>query len=118
MATLTLDDIRESVEREFVSTKIQVGDVEVVMTNPIRMDKAARARLSASLKETVADDDDENKLDATFERMLGIIKAAIPDKTQANVLLKAIGDDMAIAMKILDAYMEEQKPGEASGSQD
>ena len=116
MATLTLDDIRESVEREFVSTKIMVGEVEVLMTNPIRMNKDQRAKLSASLN--AVEDKTKDTLDGQFERMLNIIKAAVPDKEQANVLLEGIGDDMAMALKVLDAYMEEQKPGEALGSQD
>lgn len=118
MATITLDDIRESVEREFVSTKIQVGGTEVLMMNPMRLAKAQRSKLSAALK-AAGDDaaDDEEALDAQFEKMLSVIKAAIPDVSQCKELIDAIGDDMAVAMKVLDAYMEEMKPGEASGSQ-
>ena len=116
MATLTLDDIRESVEREFVSTKIVIGDVEVVMTNPIRMTKDQREKLSAAMEGT--EEATKETLEGQFDRMLGIIKAAVPNKTQAKLLIDAIGDDLAVAMKVLDAYLQEQKPGEALGSQD
>ena len=115
MATLTLDDIRESVEREFVSTKIKIGEVEVVMTNPIRMSKEQRKKLSESMEGT--EEATKETLEGQFDRMLGIIRAAVPDKTQANLLVNAIGDDLAVAMKVLDAYLKEQKPGEALGSQ-
>ncbi len=116
MATLSLDDIRDSIEKEFVSTTITIGEESVKMVNPLRMAKDQRAKLSKTLKAASTGGDDESLEDA-FEKMIAVIRDAIPDAKQAKVLLDEIGDDMAVAVKVLDAYMEAMKPGEASGSQ-
>lgn len=114
---LTLDSLRAEIEENYGPVKIEGvpgGDVELV---PImRMKKEARqefSNISATLNSKEGDDVD---LNATVEKMNGLLRAVCASKTQADRLLKAIGDDGQLTQLIFEKYQEGTNLGKASDS--
>jgi hypothetical protein len=107
MANYTLDDIRSAADTKYASTDIQVGDTLVCLINALRLPKEKRAEL-------LAIQDDLDKDDADQEEILAkaIRTVAATDK-QADALLDAIGEDLAMLAQVFETYGKATQVGEA-----
>lgn len=110
-AQFTLDAIRQAADARYGHTEIVVDEnTTVKMLNPLRLSKAARAELSgiqAKLAEEGADQGD------IFREALLIVSE---DKGAAQLLLDAVGDDLAVLAEVFKTYTSGTSVGEASAS--
>lgn len=116
--TFTLDDIRAAAEAKYGSTDIQIGDTLVRLLNPLRLTKVKRTALVAAQKDLEAEEGDEEvevDQEAAFHAILRIVAET---EHQAEVLIDAVGDDLAQLASLFSMYSEGTQAGEASASQD
>lgn len=107
MATFTLDDIRTAAEAKYGATEIEVGNHVVRLLNPLRLTKAKRDELGTIQSELEADDADHEEL------MAKTVRIVAETETQADILLDAVGDDLALLAEIVNTYGEGTQAGEA-----
>jgi hypothetical protein len=111
MKTITLDSIREAVEAKYGSYDIEYAEGKTVrLLNAIRIDKSKRAQLmelQSALKEDGADQ---------VQLLADCIRAVADNKTRADELLKAVGNDLAMLIELFSAYSKATQVGEASAS--
>lgn len=111
MSTITLDDIRAAAEARYGSTDIDLGNGLIVrLLNPLRLSKTNRAGLSSLQEKLSADGADQELLLTEALRMV----AETPGK--AEILIDAIGGDLAVLAQVFSAYTEGTQAGEASAS--
>ena len=108
MSTLTLDAIREAAEAKYGSLDIEVGDKTVRLLNPLRLAKPKRDELM-KLQDGMKDEGvDQEKV------MRDMIRLAADTKTNGDLLIKAVGDDLAVMAELLAEYAKRTRVGEAS----
>lgn len=110
MSSYTLDDIRAAAEKKYASTDIEVGDTTVRLVNPLRLPKERRDALVAIQTELEKEESDQENV------LADAIRIAAETPKQAEVLLKEVGDDLAILATIFETYGEATQLGEASAS--
>lgn len=115
----TLDSLREEVEKEFAPVEITLPDDTVVVLRKVmrlpKKDRDAVLKKMRELSAIEADDDDEagNKIDLLTDKACEILML-VADNGRA--LLKELGNDTAVVMKVLEIWMETAQPGEAKPS--
>ncbi|ONI83500.1 hypothetical protein ALI22I_33955 [Saccharothrix sp. ALI-22-I] len=112
MSSFSLDDIRAAADRKYGSTDIEVGDTVVRLLNPLRMPKAQRDKLIGIQKEMEVEGEEVDQV-VVFQNA---IRTIAQTATQANALIKAIGDDLGVLAEVFERYTEGQSVGEASSS--
>jgi hypothetical protein len=112
VANYTLDDIREAAERKFGSTDITVNGEVVKLVNPIRLPKDKRSALLAKQAELDVPEAEAAELDQDAI-LTDCIRLVCESDHQANVLLAALGDDLAMKVALFEKYTGEQEAGEA-----
>jgi hypothetical protein len=112
VSSFSLDDIRAAADRKYGSTDIEVGDTTVRLLNPLRMPKTQRDKLVGIQKEMEGEGDEVDQV-AVFQNA---IKTIAESASQANVLIRAIGDDLGVLAEVFERYTEGQQVGEASSS--
>lgn len=123
MSTITLDSIRAAAEAKYGSYVIE--DLGVTLLNPIRLPRERRDELIA-LSSDISKDDEEETEEASSEaqekQLTKIIELVAATPEQANKLIAWVSTegyiDLGILEVIVSGYMESQKVGEASASQD
>ena len=106
----TLDSLREEIERQYAPVVLEVGDQDVTLTNLMRLPKKKRDLVMAKVELLNTDDDvDEDQDQIALDIIL-----AVSDKPV--LLKKALGDDLALIMKIVTVWMESTQTGEAESS--
>jgi len=116
MASITLDDLRASVEAKYAPYVIDLGDgKQVTLIQALRLPAAKRDRLMELQKTDDADADAESA-EASVEKIREMISLAATDGSAVGDLFAAIGDDPAFLFEILKAYGESSQLGEASPS--
>lgn len=123
MATITLDEIRASLDRKYGPTIIDLGnDRTCVLRAPIRLPKEDRRALRTlqeslnKLQEDREDAEGPDVEDELVEGLQGIFRVAAEDKATAEEFLAAAGDDLAVLREVLEMWQESTEPGEASPS--
>lgn len=111
--SITLDDIRSSIEAKYASFTLELGDGKTyVARNPLRLPKAKRDAL-VGLKEALAEDG-ADQYEIIAQTLVDVAESA----AGAKALLKEIDGDFAFLMGVFEAYMETTQAGEASASDD
>lgn len=109
--TVTLDSIREAVEKKYTSYDIELPSGKVVkLQNAIRISKENRQKLVDLQTELKAEGADQLAL------LSDCIRAVANSPALANELLKVIGDDLAMLAEIFGQYGTATQVGEASAS--
>lgn len=117
MATITLDDIRQAIERKYAPVVIEFGDGKsCTLRQALRLPKEDRARLRQLQENVNTEGETEEDLDAAMNALREIIRVAATSKTEANALLKAVGEDELVLTEILQKWTDDTQAGEASGS--
>lgn len=118
MASFTLNDIIAAADAKYGTTDIDLGEQTVVLINALRLSDAKRAELEAVQKRMSAaeDDESENADQAAMLRDALRIVAKTPD--QAEALIAALGEDLALLVEVFERYSKGTQAGEASPSVD
>jgi len=121
--TFTLDALREDVERKYAPVKIAVGKREVVLRHLIRMpkgDREAVVELLNKFKDAVSSGPEDKADDAVLDddALLELGKEIVAKvaKDHGDVLVEALGDDLALTIHVLETWMEATQLGEAQNS--
>jgi hypothetical protein len=106
----TLDSLREEVEKKYAPVSIELGDELAVELQPLlRLDKGPRTAVMEQLDRL----QETNDVDVMQDCAVQIIILASHDGQR---LVDAIGDDAALTMRVLEAWMDSTQPGEAGNS--
>lgn len=112
----TLDALREEVEREFAPIKIGLSDgTDATLKSMVRLPKKTRDAVLDTLGSLEDSGDSESADD--IQKMLDAatsILELVADK--GKQLTKEIGGDLALTMKVLEAWLAATQPGEARNS--
>lgn len=114
----TLDSLREELDREFAPLKFQDGNTEYVLRNVLRLGKTERKAVLEKLRDLETDDEDKDvDPDVALDAILFILATVADTKAKGEKLVKLIGDDLALAMKLMEHWTEATQPGEAEPSE-
>lgn len=116
--TFTLDAIRDVAERKYGATVIELNDdTSVELQSVLRLTGNDRKNVSTKLKEleelSGADEEDVED-DALVEIASDIL--LLVAKSNGKKLIREINGDLAVTMQVLEAWLEDTQPGEASTS--
>ncbi|MGW6624202.1 phage tail assembly protein [Nocardia sp. NPDC055002] len=117
--TFSLDDLRESVEKEFAPVRVNLSDTEsVVLRNLLRLPKKDREKVFELMDavEKAEGQDQASELEASGELALEVFLLVADDKALGKKLVTAIKDDLALTLKLFGSWMEATQPGEAERS--
>lgn len=108
---INLDEIRETADKKHGHTQVQVGDDIVTLRNVLRLTKQERKEL-AEVWELISSDDEneDNDLGDAIEKVLRKVASSAEE---ADLLLNAIGDDLAVLLEVFTEWSEETEVGEA-----
>lgn len=107
MSSYTLDDIRAAAENKYASTDITIGETKVVLVNAIRLPKEKRAALLAIQDKLEEEGSDQETV------LSDAIRTIAETDAQADVLLDACGEDLAMLATIFETYGKATQVGEA-----
>jgi hypothetical protein len=115
-----LDSLREEIEREYAPFVLQAGEQEFTLQSLLRVPRKVRDAVIERLKtldtkegkDVEVDDLDE---DGTVEAIQFILSSVTKDN-KGRGLIKVLGDDMVLLMKIMQKWQEATQPGEAQDS--
>ena len=108
----SLDSLREEIEKEFKPVQLEIGTKTVTLSNLMRLPKLKREKVLALMKEL----ENEEKLKIDLESIAVNILVEVSDNP--TVLRKALSDELALAMRVLNLWMEGTQTGEAESSSD
>lgn len=117
---VTLDSLREAVQRKYAPVAVQLSDgTEVVLRGILRLTKDERDKVTDSFGLVEALDDDQ-----TFEDLSEADRKELVDSVSEVLLLLAesrgsrlvseLGGDLPMLMQVLEAWVEASQPGEAA----
>lgn len=112
---ITLDTVRESIEKTFESTIFEGFGLEMELMNPMRLSDADRS----TLIDLTSDWKDKTE-EEVFQTVDQILTLVAKDKAIAKKYLAAAAKDAEgklIKMQIINLYFEELHVGEASPSE-
>ena len=111
----SLDTLKNDLDHEFAPVQIEVGGETVTLRHVMRLQKAERGKALDAIEATR--ELDTNTADG-IDEMLKQLKVVLGTVATGSgkVLTDAIGDDIALAMKVMDLWTERTQPGEASNS--
>lgn len=132
MPTMSLDQIRESVQRKYEPLVIPFpervlddaqedgGEPSYVVRERVcklvqvmRLDKDKRAELMNAQKAAGKDDDAQYDENRTLETLRKIVRIVAENKADVEALLAVVGDDLAVLSEIVTTYTEATSAGEA-----
>jgi hypothetical protein len=114
MSAFTLDNIRAAADAKYGSTDITVGDTVCSLLNPLRLPKEKRDEL-VGIQDRMNEEAGDDKLDQA-EGFESAIRCVAKTEHQADVLLGAIGGDLAVLAEVFETYGKATQVGEASAS--
>lgn len=110
----SLADLKADIDREFAPLEIDLGKGTVVLRNVLRLNSDERSIVVDAIK-TFSGDNENEDVNALFEAIRTVLKTVAKDN-KGETLVNLIGDDLALAMKIINLWTEATQPGEASNS--
>lgn len=113
----TLDNLRSDLEAKFAPIEIDLGKGEpIVLRNLMRLSSTDRQAVMAAVAVVQKPREEDETQD--IEELLGAIKVVIGlvAADRGKVLTDAIGDDLGLAMHIMQLWSEATQPGEAQNS--
>lgn len=118
---VTLDSIRNDLDAKYRPLEVDLGDGKppVTLVQLLRLPRDARralvAQQDARAKER-GDGDGEYNEDETVDDLRTVIRTVASRPEDADRLLDAIGDDLALLGEIVTAWREGSQAGEAQSS--
>jgi hypothetical protein len=110
----TLDSLREEAERKYAPCPIELPDGTVVtLQNLIRLPSKVRTQVYDTLKLLENDDDGDTDFDAMVDAAAAVLEMVADDGPR---LVKELGGDVALMMLLIERWMQNTQPGEATTS--
>lgn len=116
----TLESLREEIEREFAPYQIDLGDDRVVtLRNVLRLPKKDRDVVYGLLDQLSAKDEDGNEesglssTEKSAEIALKILPLVAENEKGGRQLVDALGDDIALTLRVFSSWMGGSQVGEA-----
>lgn len=113
---ISLDSIREDVERKFKPVVIDLGGTEVTLRNLLRLDATKRREVTALLKSVQRDGDESVDADEVLASMHKVLEIVADDVKSGKALTKALAGDLTVTMEVIHLWTEATQPGEAENS--
>lgn len=110
----SLADLRAEIEQEFAPLELDLGRGKVVLRNVMRLGSTERQTVVDAVKKFSSDSENDD-VEVLFEAIRTVLKT-VADGGKGDSLVNLIGDDLALAMKIINLWTEATQPGEASNS--
>jgi hypothetical protein len=110
----TLESMQEELEREYAPFRFRAGGEDFVLRSLLRIDKTDRDKIMEELRLL----SDENE-DVDEDAMLGTVHFVLSTVTadgKGDRLVRAIGNDLLLNMKVLQHWTEATQPGEVTDS--
>jgi hypothetical protein len=111
----SLEDLVTDLDTLFAPIEIKAKGEKFILRNLLRLDKQDRIAVKAAFEKVqgneLANSDDEAEVEGVYE-ILSIITA----DGKGPKLVAAIGDDLGLAMKLVELWTEATQPGEAESS--
>lgn len=114
----TLDGIRQEAARRYADYPIRLDEqTTVVLRTPLRLSSEERTKLRR-MQTQVADmqDDPEYADGDLLELLRNMIRTVADDRERADLLIDAVGEDLAVLQTLFEQYSERAQPGEVSHS--
>jgi len=119
----TLDAMREEIEKEFAPFQIEIEGKTLTLRNLLRIPRKNRDQVYALLDEMSdlqKNSDGEAGGLASTEKSAQIALHILPlvadNEKLANILVENIEDDLALSLRLFNAWMQKTQSGEAEGS--
>ena len=110
----TLESLREEAERKYAPCPIELPDGTVVtLQNLIRLPSKVRTQVYDTLKLLENDDDGDTDFDAMVDAASKVLEMVADDGPR---LVKELGGDVALMMLLIERWMQNTQPGEATTS--
>jgi hypothetical protein len=116
MSSYTLDDIRAELDVKYAPVVIDVGGDELKLRPVLRLPKEDRSVVFRIMK-TTEDNEMESAedLDAMLATLIELL-TVVSEGHRAALVESLVGDDLALALKLMELYNGSTQPGEASSS--
>ena len=109
-----MDSLREEAERKYAPCPIELPDGTVVtLQNLIRLPSKVRTQVYDTLKLLENDDDGDTDFDAMVDAAAAVLEMVADDGPR---LVKELGGDVALMMLLIERWMQNTQPGEATTS--
>lgn len=113
MATITLDSIRDAIERKYQPIIIDMGDDGLcALRQALRLPESDR-RVLADAQSQMSDSTDEDVIKSALRTILYLVAE---NDSQADKLVAWTGGELLPLIEIVQAYAEASQVGEASPS--
>lgn len=137
MPTITLDQLREDLDAKYGPLVVPFGDgMEVTFTQALRLPKEQRKKVldlqreqsrrqeareaEAKKIKDAGGEPPERDLDETeaeqLDFMRSMLSLASTDTDACELFLAAVGDDVLLLSRVIEAWMKDSQSGEASTS--
>lgn len=117
---ITLDSIRESVEKKYAPVKIEVdAETTVELRNILRLSKNERKKVTAALEELEGLTENEDDMtEDDIQKIVSVMGTVISTVANGNArkLITALGDDIPVIMQVLETWQAGTQSGEANSS--
>lgn len=110
----SLVDLKADIEKEFAPLEIELGRGKVLIRNVLRLSKDERTEVLGAIKKFSGEAASED-VDEMFDAIRTVLRVC-SEGGKGDALVTAIGDDLALAMKIMNLWTEATQPGEARNS--
>ena len=109
-----MESLREEAERKYAPCPIELSDGTVVtLRNLIRLEPKVRTKVYDTLKLLENDDDTDADFDAMVNAATKVLEMVADDGPR---LIKELGGDVALMMLLIERWMKNTQPGEATTS--
>lgn len=115
---VTLDGLRQEASKRYADYPVRMDEhTTVVLRAPLRLsseDRMSLRRMQTSISDM--QDDPEYSDAHLLEVLRNMIRTVADNRERAQVLVDAIGDDLAVLQTLFEDYSERTQAGEASHS--
>ncbi|MBM7771980.1 hypothetical protein JOD54_002184 [Actinokineospora baliensis] len=119
----TLSDLRADLDREFAPLTLDLGEGVVTLRNLMRVSEDERATVLTALSEVDelhhSEDDSTTTTPedlARLARAVETILSVVAEPGRGDAVVRALGGDLMLSMKVMEAWAEATQPGEAQHS--
>jgi hypothetical protein len=113
----TLESLVEEIEREYAPLKFQAGGEEFVLKSLMRTDRKVRDAVVERLKSLeAAHNSDEAVDEGELLEGIAFVLSSVTEGRKGARLMKVVGEDVLLGMKLLEKWTAATQPGEAKDS--
>lgn len=112
MATFTLTDLKNVVEKKYAPTIVENGDEKFILKNLLQLPSKKREEVMGMIDEIKEEEEDETSVEEQVEQFSKILEIVVEDD-KGTKLVELIGDNAALIIELATTWMEGSELGEA-----